>query len=129
MWKDALLRRRQIDLPALVVEAFGHFFHAGFGIGLVLVAQIIYSITAENLEEFATLKAMGASNLDVRLVVLVQSLVCGVLGGIAGLALVGPFATAIRPIVTWITVPYWIYFVVALVLIVLCVGAALIAAR
>jgi putative ABC transport system permease protein len=101
----------------------------GFGIGLVLVAQIIYSITAENLEEFATLKAMGASNYDVRIVVLIQSLVCGVLGGIAGLALVGPFATAIRPVVTWITVPFWIYFVVAFVLLLLCIGAALIAAR
>ncbi len=101
----------------------------GFGIGLVLVAQIIYSITAENLEEFATLKAMGASNSDVRLVVLVQSLVCGVLGGAAGLLLVRPFAAAIRPVVTWVTVPYWIYFVVALVLIILCVCAALIAAR
>lgn len=101
----------------------------GFGIGLVLVAQIIYSITAENLEEFATLKAMGASNSDVRLVVLVQSLVCGVLGGTAGLLLVSPFAAAIRPVVTWVIVPYWIYFVVAMVLIILCVGAALIAAR
>lgn len=101
----------------------------GFGIGLVLVAQIIYSITAENIEEFATLKAMGASNYDVRIVVLVQSLVCGILGGAVGLALVGPFATAIRPVVTWITVPVWIYFIVAGVLAILCVGAALIAAR
>lgn len=101
----------------------------GFGIGLVLVAQIIYSITAENLEEFATLKAMGASNSDVRTVVLVQSLVCGVIGGVAGLALVGPFVAMIRPVVTWVIVPPWIYGVVALVLMILCVAAALIAAR
>jgi putative ABC transport system permease protein len=101
----------------------------GFFIGLVLVAQTIYSITAENVEEFATLKAMGASNGDVRVVVLVQSLICGVLGGAIGLLLVKPFAAMIRPIVTWITVPSWIYLAVALALVMLCIGAALIAAR
>lgn len=101
----------------------------GFCIGLVLVGQTIYSITAENIEEFATLKAMGASNSDVRFVVLAQSLICGVLGGAIGLLLVKPFVAMIRPIVTWITVPSWIYFAVALALAALCIGAALIAAR
>jgi putative ABC transport system permease protein len=101
----------------------------GFCIGLVLVAQTIYSITADNIEEYATLKAMGASNRDVHMVVLVQSLVCGMVGGIVGLILVDPFATAIRPLVTWIAVPGWIYLVVALALVFLCIAASLIAAR
>jgi putative ABC transport system permease protein len=101
----------------------------GFCIGLVLVAQTIYSITAENIEEYATLKAMGASNADVRAVVLVQSLVCGVVGGVIGLILVAPFAALIRPVITWITVPVWIYVMVAVALFMLCVLASLIAAR
>jgi putative ABC transport system permease protein len=101
----------------------------GFCIGLVVVAQTIYSITAENIEEYATLKAMGASNGDIRAVVLIQSLTCGVVGGLVGLILVRPFAALIRPIVTWITVPMFIYVMVALALAGLCVLASFIAAR
>jgi putative ABC transport system permease protein len=101
----------------------------GFGIGLVLVAQTIYSITAENVEEYATMKAMGASNLDVHFVVLVQSLVCGIFGGTLGLLVVEPYVRASRSIVTWLAVPYWMYPVVGLALLMLCVLASLIAAR
>jgi putative ABC transport system permease protein len=101
----------------------------GFGIGLVLVAQTIYSITAENIEEFASMRAMGASDRDVRAVVVVQSLVCGILGGTVGLLLVQPSAVLLRSLVTWISVPPWIYFAVAVALALLCVLASLIAAR
>ena len=82
----------------------------GFFIGLVVVAQTIYSITADNIEEFATMKAIGASNTEVRLVVLIQSLICGVIGGSVGLLLVRPFSTIARAAVTWLTVPTFIYF-------------------
>jgi putative ABC transport system permease protein len=101
----------------------------GFAIGLVLVAQTIYSITAENIEEYATMKAMGASDGDVRNVVLIQSLICGAVGGFFGLLIVEPFAALLRSIVTWMAVPYWMYFVVVIALTLLCVLASLIAAR
>jgi len=101
----------------------------GFGIGLVLVAQTIYGITTENIEEYATMKAMGASNRDVRTVVLSQSLICGVVGGIFGLLIVEPFAMVLRLLVSWMAVPYWMYFVVAGALALLCVLASLIAAQ
>jgi putative ABC transport system permease protein len=101
----------------------------GFAIGLVLVAQTIYSTTAENIEEYATMKAMGASNRDVQTVVLIQSLVCGVLGGVVGLLLVEPYAALSRSVVTWMAVPPWMYGVVAGALALLCVLASIIAAR
>jgi putative ABC transport system permease protein len=101
----------------------------GFCIGLVLVAQTIYSITAENIEEYATMKAMGASDRDVQTVVLVQSVICGVLGGIVGLLLVEPYAELARAIVSWLSVPYWMYFVVAMALALLCVLASRIASQ
>lgn len=101
----------------------------GFFIGLVVVVQTIYSITAENVEEYATMKAIGASNGDVRTVVLIQSFVCGVLGGCVGLLLIRPFAALVRPAVTWITVPGWIYAVVGVAIALLCAAASLIAAR
>jgi putative ABC transport system permease protein len=101
----------------------------GFGIGLVLVAQTIYSITAENVEEFATMKAMGASRFDVQLVVLVQSIICGIFGGTLGLLVVEPYVRASRSIVTWLAVPWWMYFLVSAALLLLCVLASLIAVR
>ena len=41
----------------------------------------------------------------------------------------GPFATLLRLMVSWMSVPYWIYFVVAGALALLCILASLIAAR
>lgn len=101
----------------------------GFLIGLVLVAQTIYALTSENLEEFATLKSMGASDANVFSIVLTQSLTCGVIGGAIGLLLVGPFAVLARKIVTWIAVPPWMYVVVAALVVLLCTVAAMVAAR
>lgn len=101
----------------------------GFGIGLVLVAQAIYGITAENIEEFATMKAMGASDRDVHSVVLIQSLLCGIFGGIFGLLAVEPFSVVLRVMVSWMTVPFWMYLVVVGALAFLCILASLIAAR
>ena len=62
-------------------------------------------------------------------VVLVQSLVCGIFGGILGLLLVEPYVRASRSIVTWLAVPYWMYPFVGFALLMLCVLASLIAAR
>jgi putative ABC transport system permease protein len=101
----------------------------GFVIGVVVVAQTIYSITTENIEEYATMKAMGASTGDVQTVVLVQALICGVLGGAVGLALVEPYAEASRAIVTWMAVPWWMYLVTVALLALMCILASLIAAR
>jgi len=101
----------------------------GFGIGLVLVAQAIYSITAENIEEFATMKAMGASDRDVHFVILVQSLTSGIIGGLFGLAVVEPFAVLLRVMVSWLSVPFWMYVIVVGALVLLCILASLIAVR
>jgi ABC-type lipoprotein release transport system permease subunit len=72
---------------------------------------------------------MGASNGDVQVVVLVQSLICGIVGGSFGLLIIAPLAAVLRFIVAWLVVPYWMYVVVAGALILLCVLASLIAAR
>lgn len=101
----------------------------GFFIGLSLVAQTIYSQTAESVEEYATMKAMGASNWYVMSIVLAQSLICGAIGGVIGLALVGPFAAFARGMVKWVVVPEWMYLAVAVATVLLCVLAAIIGSR
>ena len=52
----------------------------GFLVGMVIVSQNIYATTMENLEEFATLKAIGARRWYVQKVVLTQALACGIVG-------------------------------------------------
>jgi len=44
----------------------------------------------ENIEEYATLKALGASQSFVARIVLTQALICGVLGSVLGLLAVVP---------------------------------------
>ena len=94
----------------------------GFAIGLVVVAQTIYGLTAEAVEEYATLRAMGATEGYVRAVVRTQSLACGAGGGIVGLLLVAPFEGLARGLVTWIDVPSWMYGLVAVALCLMCLG-------
>jgi putative ABC transport system permease protein len=101
----------------------------GFAIGMVIVAQTIYGLTAESVEEYATLRAMGATEDYVRAVVRTQALACGAVGGTIGLLMVKPFEALARGLVTWIDVPPWMFGVVALALCLMCLGAARIGVR
>jgi putative ABC transport system permease protein len=101
----------------------------GFAVGLVMVAQTMYALTAENIEEFATLRTFGASDADIRSIVMTQSLICGLIGGSAGLVVVKPFAGLVRTSITWIFVPGWMYVLIPALVLLLCIGAALIAVR
>jgi putative ABC transport system permease protein len=101
----------------------------GFAIGLVVVAQTIYGLTSEAVEEYATLRAMGATEGYVRAAVRTQSLACGAVGGVIGLLLVKPFEGLARGLVTWINVPPWMFGVVAVALCLMCLGAARIGVR
>jgi putative ABC transport system permease protein len=80
----------------------------GFVVGLVVVSQNIYATTMENLEEYATLKAMGASRGYVRRVVLTQALASGVIGSALGIALVFPASSGIKSVVSWVYTPLWL---------------------
>ncbi len=55
---------------------------AGLGllVGVVVVAQTIYSATVDHIKEYGTLKAMGATNYYLYRVIIVQALTAGVIG-------------------------------------------------
>src|SRR5579885_1168377 len=80
----------------------------GFLVGLVVVSQTIYATTMENIEEFATLKALGANRWFIMRVVLTQALFCGLIGCGIGLAATGPFVSAIRNSIPWVFTPWWL---------------------
>jgi putative ABC transport system permease protein len=71
--------------PIGFIFAFGSLM--GLVVGMVIVYQILFSDIASHLREYATLKAMGYSNLYLRRVVLAAALLLAVLGFVPGLAL------------------------------------------
>ncbi len=101
----------------------------GFMIGLAIVTQTMYASTMEHVEEFATLKALGATKGYVFRVVAGQSFVCGLVGAALGFAAVVPTVAAARSVITWMEAPVWMYGIVGATLIVLCWLAALLAVR
>ena len=100
----------------------------GVIVGMVVVAQILYTSVSENLREFGTLKAMGASDWDIYSVILEQALWMAVLGYVPGLLLcwgVGTWTAATQGIVVLIT-PLSAIGVLGIT-VVMCVGSAVFA--
>ena len=101
----------------------------GFLIGLAIISQTTYATTMENIEEYATLKAMGASRGFVRGVVLLQSLCCGACGALLGFIAVDPAASLARSIVTWVLVPRWTFGAVSATTLLMCALASVMSVR
>lgn len=59
---------------------FGITVFLGFLVGTAIAGQTFYNFTIENLKQFGALKAMGASNLKIIAMILLQAAVVGVLG-------------------------------------------------
>src|SRR5262249_49354364 len=83
----------------------------GFVVGFVVVSQNMYAMTMEKLEEFATLKALGASLWYVRRIVLEQSLISGFVGSLIGVLLTVPGVAATQQTISWIYTPSWLPYV------------------
>ncbi|MDR3618716.1 MAG: ABC transporter permease DevC [Paludisphaera borealis] len=58
----------------------------GFIVGSVICYQVLYADVSNRLGEFATLKAMGYTNMSLYRVVLMQAVYLGLMGYVAGLA-------------------------------------------
>jgi putative ABC transport system permease protein len=59
----------------------------GVIVGIVIVAQTLYSSTKDHLNEFATLRALGASALYINKVILMQAVLSALIGYVLGMAL------------------------------------------
>jgi len=70
------------SLPNGKVLNFGALM--GFIVGLVIVYQVLYTDVSDHLPEYATLKAMGYSDISLLRVILQEALILAVLGFIPG---------------------------------------------
>jgi putative ABC transport system permease protein len=100
-----------------------------FLIGLVVVSQTIYANTMENIEEYATLKALGASQAFVARIVLSQALICGVLGSILGLLAAIPSIGYAKSLIPWIYAPWWLPAIMVVPSLIMCSLASIASVR
>jgi putative ABC transport system permease protein len=100
-------------------------------VGVVIVAQTLYASTKDHLNEFATLRALGASASYIHAVILIQALMSAVLGYAAGmlLAMLAIYRLSVRvPTLTIVMTPKIAAYLFALT-VGMCVFAAITAIR
>lgn len=97
----------------------------GFLVGLVVVSQTMYATTMERIEEFATLKALGASRWFIVRIVLAQALFCGIVGCVLGLLVTSPAINNARQFIGWIKTPWWLPLGVLVPTLIMCSLAAI----
>ena len=64
--------------------SFGSSTLLGLAVGLIMVAQNLYSFVIDHIEQYAALKAIGASDSQIARVLIVQALVIAVVGCVIG---------------------------------------------
>lgn len=98
-------------------------------VGIVVVAQTLYTSTMEHLKEFGTVKAIGGTNRDIYAILAKQASISALLGFALG---VGQ-TLAVRPLITGLDlkliIPPQLGTLVFIGTFVLCLGAAMISFR
>jgi putative ABC transport system permease protein len=110
-------------------SAIGTAALLGFLIGLVIVSQAIYANTMETLDEYATLRALGASRTFVVRIVIVEALICGVAGSILGLFASAPAILYANRFIPWIHAPWWLPVVIMAASLLMCSLASIASVR
>jgi putative ABC transport system permease protein len=98
-------------------------------VGIVVVAQTLYTSTMEHIKEFGTVKAIGGGNIDIYTILGKQATIAAVAGFILGAAM----SYAIRPLIYKIdlklVIPTELSIIVFVGSIALCLAAAMISFR
>lgn len=79
IWRE---EQFQASEPNGVVLRFGTI--VGFVVGMIIIYQVLYADINDHLSEYATLKAMGYSDLSLLSVVIQEAIILAVLGFIPG---------------------------------------------
>jgi putative ABC transport system permease protein len=123
-----LSRNYWLETTGLGLSMFVTVF-LGCLVGVVVVAQALYTSTMEHFKEFAMVKAMGGGNPDVYYILVKQAVIAALVGFAIGAAL----AAAARPAVTGLglkmIVPGWFFLVVFAGTILMCLAASMVSYR
>ena len=101
----------------------------GVLVGIVVVAQTLYTSAVEHVKEFGTVKAIGGSNFDIYRILGEQALLAALVGFVLGAAL----SFAMRPLMAklFLTVLITPGFTAAVFVgtVLMCLGAAMLSFR
>lgn len=98
----------------------------GLLVGSVVVAQTIYAITVDHQRDYATLKAIGASNRFICGVILRQAALSAVLGYAAGMAIALAIVKLSRSWGAVILAPWQLAAVMLALALLMCAGASIV---
>jgi putative ABC transport system permease protein len=101
----------------------------GLLVGIVVVAQTIYSATLDHLREFGTLKAMGATNGQIYRVIIVQALLAAVMGYVLGITVAWGVVQTTANTDLLIKLPPEVAAVVFGVTLFMCISASMLSIR
>jgi putative ABC transport system permease protein len=108
---------------------FGITIALGFLIGTAIAGQTFYNFTLENLKQFGSLKAMGASNLRIVGMILLQAAVVGLLGFGLGVGLAAWFGYRTRGTELAYFTPWQLLPITAGAILVICVLVSILGVR
>ncbi|MEO1427751.1 MAG: ABC transporter permease DevC [Cyanobacteria bacterium J06632_19] len=82
--QELIVREQEFEMsePNGVVLTFGTI--VGFLVGVIIVYQVLYSDINDHLSEYATLKAMGYSDISLLNVIITEAIILGIMGFIPG---------------------------------------------
>lgn len=98
----------------------------GLIVGLVIVAQTLYSAAVERMGEFATIRAMGANDQYLTRIILHQSLIGGLLGYAIGTGAVFFLAPLSKKSAVALDLPLSLIVLLALITLAMCAAASVV---
>lgn len=108
---------------------FGIAVVLGFVVGTVIAGQTFYNFTLDNLKYFGTFKAMGASNLLILRMILLQAAVVGAIGYGLGVGAASLFGLAMEATDLSFKLEWSLLALTAGAVVLICVTAALLSIR
>ncbi len=108
---------------------FGITAMLGFLVGVAIAGQTFYNFTIENLKQFGALKAMGATNLRIVGMILLQALIVGFLGYGMGVGLAAAFGMRVRGTELAFYMPWQLMPITACAILLICVLASLLSVQ
>ena len=108
---------------------FGITAVLGFLVGTAIAGQTFYNFTLENLKQFGALKAMGATNLMIVRMIMLQATVVGFLGYGIGTGLAALFGVMTKGGELAYYTPWHLLPITAVAVVAICVLASLVCIR
>jgi len=108
---------------------FGITTLLGFLVGTAIAGQTFYNFTIENLKQFGALKAMGATNLRIVSMILLQAMVVGLLGYGMGVGLGALFGSSTKGGELAFYTPWQLLPVTAVAVVMICILSSILSVR